>query len=297
MGISATLLPSSLLLPHHPKQHATATHLHLTRRSLLFLSTTLGGFSLPPSLSYSSPLPDTTITDRVFLDLSICPTYFVNRTLGDDLALCADAEPVGRLVLGLYGNLVPITVSNFKAMCTGSSGSTYKGTLVQKIFPGQFFLAGRQGRRDKGEVKPPTNLVRNTETVESKAFLLEHSRPGTLSLCLSENDDDNDVKLDPDYHNVEFLITTGPGPCPQLDSKNIVFGTVVEGMDVVGRIAGIPTYKPSERIRQYNGIAEFLGDGRAKNARAIWNKPLNTLYISDCGQLKLPTPPLSPTLP
>lgn len=68
-------------------------------------------------------------------------------------------------------------------------------------------------------------------------------------------------------------------------------------MDVVGRIAGIPTYKPSERIRQYNGIAEFLGDGRAKNARAIWNKPLNTLYISDCGQLKLPTPPLSPTLP
>lgn len=228
MGISATLLPSSLL-PHHPKQNGTANHLHLPRRSVLFLSTTLGGLSIPAPLSYSSPSPDTSITDRVFLDFSICPSYFVNRNLGDELALCAEAEAVGRVVLGLYGNLVPITVSNFKAMCTGSSGSSYKGSLVQKIFPGQFFLAGRQGRRDKGEVKPPRSLVRNTETVESKAFLLEHSRPGTLSLCLSENDDDDEVKLNPDYHNVEFLITTGPGPCPQLDSKNIVFGTVVEG--------------------------------------------------------------------
>lgn len=114
-------------------------------------------------------------------------------------------------------------------MCTGSSGSTYKGTLVQKIFPGQFFMAGRQGRRDKGEVKPPLKLIRNVESIESKAFILEHSRAGVVSLPLSENDDDDDLKLNPNYHNVEFLITTGPGPCPQLDSKNIVFGTVLEG--------------------------------------------------------------------
>lgn len=114
-------------------------------------------------------------------------------------------------------------------MCTGSGGSTYKGTLVQKIFPGQFFTAGKQGRKDKGEVKPPLDLISNTETIDSKAFTLEHSRSGVVSLCLSENDDEDEVKLDPNYHNVEFLITTGPGPCPQLDYKNIVFGTVLEG--------------------------------------------------------------------
>lgn len=100
---------------------------------------------------------------------------------------------------------------------------------MQKIFPGEFFLAGRQGRRDKGEVKPPVQMVRNTETVESKSFLLEHSRPGLVSLCLSENDDDDEVKFSENYRNVEFLITTGPGPCPELDSRNIVFGTVIEG--------------------------------------------------------------------
>lgn len=169
--------------------------------------------------------------------------------------------------------------------------------MVHKLFPGQFFVAGRQGRRDKGEVKPPTDLVRNTESVDSRAFLLAHSRAGVVSLCLSENDDDDEIKLDPNYRNVEFLITTGPGPCPQLDNKNIVFGTVLEGLDVVTTIASIPTYRPGERIRQYNDLAQFLGDERAKTARAIWNKPLKTLYISDCGELKVAKPTLSPSLP
>lgn len=295
MGCSSTFyLPASPITPHHHHRG----RLPLNRRSLLFLSTTLP-LSTPLTTSAATPpAPDTTITDRVFLDFSLCPSYFSSRTLGEsDLSLCSESEPLGRVVLGLYGNTVPITVANFKSMCNGSSGSTYKGTLVQKIFPGQFFMAGRQGRRDKGEVKPPTELIRNIETVDSKAFLLEHSRPGVLSLCLSENDDDDDLKLNPNYHNVEFLITTGPGPCPQLDSRNIVFGSVLEGLDVVTAVASIPTYKPGERIRQYNDLAEFLGDGRAKSARAIWNRPLKTLYISDCGEIRVAKPTLSPTLP
>lgn len=114
-------------------------------------------------------------------------------------------------------------------MCIGDSGCSYKGTLVQKIFPGQYFMAGKQGRKDKGEVVGPLKLVRNTETIEARAFQLGHSRAGVVSLCLGENDDEDDIKLDPDYHNVEFMITTGPGPCPQLDNKNIVFGSVLEG--------------------------------------------------------------------
>ncbi|CAA3027387.1 peptidyl-prolyl cis-trans isomerase CYP28, chloroplastic [Olea europaea var. sylvestris] len=299
MGSPICYLPPSPLPPHHHHHHRTCNSLQkliLTRRSFLFLSTTVS-LPTPISSAITPPPLDTTITDRVFLDFSICSSYFQNRTLGDDLSQCTDSQPLGRLVLGLYGNLVPITVSNFKAMCTGSSGSSYKSTLVQKIFPGQFFVAGRQGRRDKGEVKPPLQLVKNSETVDSKAFLLEHSRAGVVSLCLSENDDDDDIKLNPNYHNVEFLITTGPGPCPQLDNKNIVFGAVLEGLDVVSTIASIPTYKPSERIRQYNDFAEFIGDGRAKNARAIWNRPLETVYVSDCGEVKVVKPTLTPTLP
>lgn len=277
-----------------PKAHLT------TRRSLLFLSTALS-LPPPPSSAADPPVLDTTITDRVFLDFSICATFFrvqpQVQDQGQDLPPCTDSEPIGRVVLGLYGKLVPITVSNFKAMCTGSAGSSYKHTLVHKVFPGQFLVAGRQGRREKGEVTPPSRLARNTEAVESRAFMLEHSRPGVVSLCLAENDDDDEIKLDPDYHNVEFLITTGPGPCPQLDGKNIVFGTVVEGMDVVRAIASTPTYKPGERIRQLNDLAELLGDERAQNARSLWNRPLKTIYMGDCGELQVAKPSLSPSLP
>ena len=38
---------------------------------------------------------------------------------------------------------------------------------------------------------------------------VEHRRPGTVSLSLSENDDEASLKLRPGYRNVEFLITTG----------------------------------------------------------------------------------------
>ncbi|WJZ98251.1 hypothetical protein VitviT2T_016790 [Vitis vinifera] len=295
MFASATLSPL-LSVPHYPNPKPNhSSKLSFTRRHLLFLSTS--SLSVPSPLSSSAipqppPPPDTTVTDRVYMDFSICPTSF--RPEADD---CRDSLPLGRLVIGLYGHLVPLTVSNFKAMCTGSSGSSYKNTLVQKIFPGQFFVAGRQGRRDKGEVRPPLDLARNTETVDSRAFALRHSKAGVVSLCLSENDDDDEIKLNPDYRNVEFLITTGPGPCPQLDNRNIVFGSVLEGLDVVTAIASIPTYKPAERIRQLNDLAEFLGDDRAPIARATWNKPLKTVYISDCGELKVTKPSLSPSLP
>ena len=69
------------------------------------------------------------------------------------------------------------------------------------------------------------------------------------------------------------------------------------GLDVVTTISAIPTYKPAERIRQYNDLAQFLGDERAKIARAIWNRPLKTLYISDCGELNVTKPTLFRSLP
>ncbi|KAL5141669.1 Peptidyl-prolyl cis-trans isomerase CYP28, chloroplastic [Glycine soja] len=215
-------LPPPPSLPHH-----------FTRRSLLLLSTTTTTLSVPstpPPTPISTPTTPT-VTDRVFMDFSLCPNNFLPDRADSLSPLCSDTTLLGRVVLGLYGNLVPLTVSNFKSMCLGlnSTSSSYKNTLVHKVFPGQYFLAGRQGRPDKGEVRPPHDLPRNTDTVAAKAFALTHSRPGVVSLSLSENDDDDEIKLDPGYRNVEFLITTGPGPCPQLDNKNIVFGTVLEG--------------------------------------------------------------------
>lgn len=163
--------------------------------------------------------------------------------------------------------------------------------------PGAVFGGGETGAKGERGSSAPSQFGENLETVEPGAFRLRHTKPGTVSLCLSENDDEDQYRLSPDYRNVEFLITTGPGPCPQLDNKNIVFGTVLEGMDVVTAVAAIPTYRPGERIRQLNDLAEFIGDERAQNARNLWNRPLKSLLISSCGELQVAKPSLAPSLP
>ncbi|CAO2201313.1 unnamed protein product [Urochloa humidicola] len=252
---SSTVYPTYLSLHHHPNSHHASSHPSTTnqdntykcikspkivRRSLFSLPASFlllhasSSLAIDDTNTPSTSAIDTTITDRIFMDFSVCPSYFrSDRPLGAELSSCPDSEPLGRVVFGLYGRLLPITAANFKATCTAAA---YRGTLVHKLLQGQFFAAGRQGpRHDKG-----------------------------------------------------------PGPCPELDGQNIVFGTVLQGMDVITSIATIPTYKPAERIRLFNNFAQLIGDERAQTARAMWDRPLKTVYISDCGELKVTKESLSP---
>ena len=74
---------------------------------------------------------------------------------------------------------------------------------------------------------------------------LQHARPGTLSLAISENDDDQAVKLRNGYRNTTFLITTGGCRLPALlartrPSQAIGVGSCLAGLRSPAFLAGLP---------------------------------------------------------
>eukprot|EP00210_Caulerpa_lentillifera_P000032 g31.t1 len=219
---------------------------------------------------------DTQITGKVVFEVGICADSIrFNRSLGED-RYCRDLEPLGALTIGLYGRLVPITVDNF--IKTVDAGA-YNGTVFNKVRPGEYVSAGKQGTARNGEVEAPSSLQSNPELTSSKSFRLTHTRPGTVSLALAENEDSANVTLSKTYHPTQFLVTTGPGPAPRLNNGNVVFGRVLDGFDVLAKIAEVKTFTPAARVQAFNTLAKALGDERAEEARKSWGRPIQPVVI------------------
>ena len=167
---------------------------------------------------------DARVTQKVFFDIQI------------------DNKLAGRITMGLFGDAAPKTVENFRALCTGEKGNGasgkplhYKGSIIHRAIRGFLVQGGdfENGDGTGGESIYGTRFA-------DEGFWVKHDAAGVLSMANSGKD----------TNGSQFFFTVNSG-LGSLNGKNVVFGRVLDGMEIVHKIESLGTRsgKPTSMVK------------------------------------------------
>ncbi|GBF90618.1 hypothetical protein Rsub_03190 [Raphidocelis subcapitata] len=135
----------------------------------------------------------------------------------------------GRVVCELFEKDAPKTTENFRCLCTGEKGLGkaskkplhLKGTRFHRVVAG-FCCQG--GDVVRGDGSGGDSIYGGKFNDEKGGLLKKHDAAGVLSMANSGKNSNTS----------QFFFTLAPAP--QCDGKHVVFGRVVEGLDILERI-------------------------------------------------------------
>lgn len=136
---------------------------------------------------------------------------------------------IGKIVIELFDDVVPRTVANFMALINGFRGEDgqkkeYRGCKLHRIIP-NFVIQG--GDFTRGDGSGGESIY--GRYFEDENFIVNHTCAGLLSMANSG----------PNTNGSQFFITLAE--TPWLDNKHVVFGKVIDGMNVLKKIENYGT--------------------------------------------------------